>query len=154
MSTIIQFPSDRQVVSCLAMSDNVDFITLADYGDQPFVTEHALGKALGYQQPSAAIERIVSEHVFELARHAHEVDLAEPDEEGRERVWAFDLDGAMRICKYSCTRNAAWIYSRLAFRAVAEFAVDMGSGRAPAKVLSFGQRKGMDSEGGGLDDGR
>lgn len=154
MSTIVEFPIDRQVVSRFTLSDGVDCITLDDYGDQLFVTDRALGEALGYPLPSVAIEWIVSRHVCELARHALEVDLAKPGEDGRQRVWAFDLDGAMRICKYARTPSSPLVYAWLAGRAIADFAVDMGSGRAPAKVLPFGQRKVMDSEGVGQGDGR
>lgn len=49
MSEVIQFPSDRQVVSRFTLSDGVDCITLDGYGDQLFVTDRALGEALGYQ---------------------------------------------------------------------------------------------------------
>lgn len=154
MSEVIQFPSDRQVVSRFVLSDGVDCVTLDKYGDQLFITDRALGAALGYPLPAVAIEWIVSQHVVELFRHSHEVDLDVPDEDGRERVWAFDLDGAMRICKYARTPSSALVYSWIAYRAIAEFAVDMGSGRAPATVLPFGQHKAMDSEGIGQGDGR
>lgn len=150
MSEVIQFPSDRQVVSRFTLSDGVDCITLDGYGDQLFVTDRALGEALGYQLPYLAVQSLVSEHVCELFRHSHEVDLDVPDEDGRERVWAFDMDGAMRICKYARTPSAALVYSWLAYRDVADFAVEMGSGRAPAKVLPFGLRK----DGLGQGDGR
>lgn len=149
MSTVIQFPSERPAVCRDVLNNGVECITLAGHGDQLFVTDRALGVALGYSEPADGIEWIVSQHVCELARYSFEVDLDEPDEDGRDRVWAFDLDGAMRICKYARTPSSALVYAWLAGRAIADFAVDMGSGRAPARVLPFPQRK----PGEGLDHG-
>lgn len=150
MSSIIQFPSIRPAVNCIGLPGEPEYVTVVDYGEQLFVTDRQLGRALGYVDPLAAIEQLYAKHRDELVSFLIDLHQAEP--EGRTRVRVFDLEGAMRICKLARTPAAAMLYARLGGRAIAEFVVvDFGPS---AKVLPFVHRKGMHSEGVGRGDGR
>lgn len=137
MNTIIQFPCIRPAVNCIALAGEPEYVTVVDYGEQLFVTDRQLGRALGYVEPLAAIEQLCAKHGDELGSFLIDLHQAEP--EGRTRVRVFDLEGAMRICKLARTPNAALLYARLGGRAIAEFVVgDVGP---KALVLPFPKRK-------------
>lgn len=138
MSTVIKFPSVRPAI-CSAITDvDLRWLVLTSEENKLFVTDHELGVALGYFEPSEGVQWVLSQHVCELARHSLEIELDEPDGEGRTIVWAFDLDGAMRVCKYARTPASHYVYARIGQLAIADFAVDMGSGAGPiAQVLPF-----------------
>lgn len=137
MSTIIQFPSVRPAVNCIALAGEPEYVTVVDYGEQLFVTDRQLGRALGYVEPLAAIEQLFAKHRDELGSFL--IDLYQAEPEGRTRVRVFDLEGAMRICKLARTPAAAMLYARLGGRAIAEFVVvDAGP---KAQVLPFPKRK-------------
>ncbi|USR38081.1 hypothetical protein L1F06_015530 [Ectopseudomonas hydrolytica] len=137
MSTIIQFPSIRPAVNCIALAGEPEYVTVVEYGEQLFVTDRQLGLALGYVEPLAAIEQLCAKNGDELGSFLIDLHQAEP--EGRTRVRVFDLEGAMRICKLARTPAAAMLYARLGGRAIAEFVVvDAGP---KAQVLPFPKRK-------------
>ncbi|WP_313118001.1 hypothetical protein [Ectopseudomonas guguanensis] len=137
MSTIIQFPSVRPAVNCIALAGEPEYVTVAEHGEQLFVTDRQLGLALGYVEPLAAIEQLFAKHSDELGSFL--IDLYQAEPEGRTRVRVFDLEGAMRICKLARTPAAAMLYARLGGRAIAEFVVvDAGP---KAQVLPFPKRK-------------
>mgnify|MGYP003690882989 CR=1 FL=1 len=137
MSTIIQFPSIRPAVSCIALAGEPEYVTVVEYGEQLFVTDRQLGRALGYVDPLAAIEQLFAKHRNDLGSFL--IDLGKPEPEGRTRVRVFSLEDAMRICKLARTPNAALLYARLGGRAIAEFVVgDVGP---KALVLPFPKRK-------------
>lgn len=139
MSTIIQFPSVRPAVNCIALVGEPEYVTVAEHGEQLFVTDRRLGEALGYVEPLAAIEQLFTKHHDELGWHSLLIDLHQAEPEGRTRVRVFDLEGAMRICKLARTPAAGLLYGRLGARAIAEFVVeDVGP---KAQVLPFPQRK-------------
>ena len=121
MSTIIQFPSVRPAVNCIALAGEPEYVTVAEHGEQLFVTDRQLGLALGYVEPLAAIEQLFAKHSDELGSFL--IDLYQAEPEGRTRVRVFDLEGAMRICKLARTPAAAMLYARLGGRAIAEFVV-------------------------------
>ena len=137
MSSIIQFPSVRPAVNCIELPGEPEYVTVAEHGEQLFVTDRQLGQALGYVEPLVAIEQLFAKHRDELGSFLIDLHQAEP--EGRTRVRVFDLEGAMRICKLARTPAAAMLYARLGGRAIAEFVVD-GAGPT-AQVLPFPQRK-------------
>ena len=137
MSTIIQFPSVRPAVNCIALAGEPEYVTVAEHGEQLIVTDRQLGLALGYVDPLAAIEQRFAKHSDELGSFL--IDLYQAEPEGRTRVRVFDLEGAMRICKLARTPAAAMLYARLGGRAIAEFVVvDAGP---KAQVLPFPKRK-------------
>lgn len=137
MSTVIQFPSVRPAVNCIALPGEPEYVTVAEHGEQLFVTDRRLGLALGYVDPVVAIEQLISKHRDDLGSFLIDLNQAEP--EGRTRVRVFDLEGAMRICKLARVPAAALLYARLGSRAIAEFVVgDVGP---LAQVLPFPQRK-------------
>ena len=137
MSTIIQFPSVRPAVNCIALAGEPEYVTVAEHGEQLFVTDRQLGLALGYVEPLAAIEQLFAKHSDELGSFL--IDLYQAEPEGRTRVRVFDLEGAMRICKLARTPAAAMLYARLGGRAIAEIVVvDAGP---KAQVLPFPKRK-------------
>lgn len=139
MSTILQFPSVRPAVNCIALAGEPEYVTVAEHGEQLFVTDRHLGKALGYVDPLVAIEQLFARHRAELGWHSFLIDLHQAEPEGRTRVRVFDLEGAMRICKLAKTPAAGLLYGRLAGRAVVEFVVeDVGP---KAQVLPFPKRK-------------
>ncbi|TRO41713.1 hypothetical protein EQ832_01475 [Pseudomonas sp. ALS1131] len=137
MSSIIQFPSVRPAVNCVELPGEPEYVTVAEHGEQLFVTDRQLGQALGYVEPLVAIEQLFAKHRDELGSFLIDLHQAEP--EGRTRVRVFDLEGAMRICKRARTPAAGLLYVRLGSRAIAEFVVvDVGP---RAQVLPFPQRK-------------
>lgn len=136
MSTIIQFPCVRLAVNCAVLSGEPEYVTVADRGEELFVTDRQLGTALGYCDPLAAIEKLFTKHQSELQWHSHLIDLYRAEPEGRTRVRVFDLEGAMRICRLAMTPASRLLYGRLGGRAIAEFVVPADVG-PKAQVLHF-----------------
>lgn len=137
MSTIIQFPSIRPAVNCIELPGEPEYVTVVEYGEQLFVTDRQLGRALGYVEPLAAIEQLCAKYRDDFGSFL--IDLGKPEPEGRTRVRVFSLEDAMRICKLARTPNAALLYAHLGGRAIAEFVVgDVGP---KAQVLPFPKRK-------------
>lgn len=137
MSTVIQFPSVRPAVNCIGLAGEPEYVTVAEHGEQLFVTDRQLGLALGYVEPLVAIEQLYAKHRDELGSFLIDLHQAEP--EGRTRVRVFDLEGAMRICKLARTPAAGLLYARLGSRAIAEFIVEDAGPKA--QVIPFPQRK-------------
>ncbi len=137
MSTVIQFPSVRPAVNCIGLAGEPEYVTVAEHGEQLFVTDRQLGLALGYVEPLVAIEQLYVKHRDELGSFLIDLHQAEP--EGRTRVRVFDLEGAMRICKLARTPAAGLLYARLGSRAIAEFIVEDAGPKA--QVIPFPQRK-------------
>ena len=137
MSTVIQFPSVRPAVNCIGLPGEPEYVTVAEHGEQLFVTDRQLGLALGYVEPLVAIEQLYAKHRDELGSFLIDLHQAEP--EGRTRVRVFDLEGAMRICKLARTPAAGLLYARLGSRAIAEFIVEDAGPKA--QVIPFPQRK-------------
>ena len=137
MSTVIQFPSVRPAVNCIGLAGEPEYVTVAEHGEQLFVTDRQLGLALGYVEPLVAIEQLYAKHRDELGSFLIDLHQAEP--EGRTRVRVFDLEGAMRICKLARTPAAGLLYARLGSRAIAEFIVEDDGPKA--QVIPFPQRK-------------
>ena len=136
MSTVIQFPSVRPAVNCIGLAGEPEYVTVAEHGEQLFVTDRQLGLALGYVEPLVAIEQLYAKHRDELGSFLIDLHQAEP--EGRTRVRVFDLEGAMRVCKLANTPAAGLLYARLGSRAIAEFIVPSGP---MAPVLPFPKPK-------------
>ncbi|WP_405118698.1 hypothetical protein [Pseudomonas leptonychotis] len=128
---ILNFPSDRPAVCRAFMVAEPDYLTLDGHGDQQFVTDWQLGNALGYANPTAAVEQLFAKHAVELGWHSLLVNLHQSEHDGRTRVRVFDLEGAMRVCKLAKTPAAGLLYARLGAMAIADFAVDVGSGAGP-----------------------
>lgn len=142
MSTIIQFPSVRPAVCRFELEDDLNCITIDGYGEQLFITDWQLGFALGYVDPLAGIEWVLKHYRIELKWCSLLVDLGEPEADGRTRVLVFDLDAAMRICKYARTPCSHFAYARMGFRAINDFALGAGASAGPGgKVLSFPKAK-------------
>ncbi|MBG0847947.1 hypothetical protein H3222_22375 [Pseudomonas chengduensis] len=139
MSRVIQFPSVRPAVNCIGLAGEPEYVTVAEHGEQLFVTDRQLGRALGYVDPLAAIEQLFAKHGDELGWHSFLIDLHQAEPEGRTRVRVFDLEGAMRVCKLANTPAAGLLYGRLGGRAIAEFVV-VAAGPT-AQVLPFPKRK-------------
>ncbi|NMY40906.1 hypothetical protein HBN76_06295 [Pseudomonas sp. WS 5013] len=137
MSTVIQFPSVRPAVNCIGLAGEPEYVTVAEHGEQLFVTDRQLGLALGYVEPLVAIEQLYAKHRDELGSFLIDLHHAEP--EGRTRVRVFDLEGAMRVCKLARTPAAGLLYARLGSRAIAEFVVEDAGPKA--QVIPFPQRK-------------
>ena len=138
MSTIIQFPSVRPAVNCIVLPPEPEYVTVAEYGEQLFVTDRQLGQALGYVEPLEAIGKLLAKHRDEPGSFLIDLHQAEP--EGRTRVRVFDLEAAMRVCKHARTPAAGLLYARLGGRAIAEFVVGDDAGPT-AKVFQFPKRK-------------
>ena len=142
MSTVIQFPNKRPTVCRTELEGDLNCITVNGYGEQLFITDWQLGFALGYAAPLAGIEWVLKHYRIESKWCSFLVDLGEPEADGRTRVLVFDLDAAMHICKCARTPSSHFVYARIGFRAINDFALSAGTGAGPeGKVLSFPKPK-------------
>ena len=140
MSQVIPFRCSRPAVHPDAMAVEPAYITLADCGNQLFVMDADLGEALGFVDPLAAVQHLLTRYRADLERHVRLIELFEPASDGRKLVSAFDLEGAMWLCKLARTPSAGMVYARLGGRAIAEFVVV--DDEAPrAQVIPFPRRK-------------
>lgn len=139
---ILTFPASRTAVCRSYLEAEPDYLTVDGYADQQYVTSWQLGHALGYANPSAAVDQLFKKHAAELSWHSLLVDLHQPEPDGCTRVRVFDLEGAMRVCKLARTPAAGLLFARFGAMAIADFAVDAGSGaRFRALVIPFPPRK-------------
>ncbi len=136
---ILNFPARLAVCRTFLVAEP-DYLTIDGHGDQLYVTDWQLGYALGYAEPVAAVEQLYAKHAVELGGNSFLANLHQAEPDGRTRVRAFDLEGAMRLCKLARTPAAGLLYAHLGAMAIADFAVGVGSGagpRAPVIPLSL-----------------
>lgn len=135
-AVILPFMSPLALVDRRAILPEPEYTNVDPYGEQLFVMDCELGKALGYANPIAAVEQLYHQHRRELLRGSLVIDLYHPDAEGRHQARVFDLEGAMRLCALARTPASAMLFARLSGQVAAEFAVQADD--APkARVLPF-----------------
>ncbi len=140
MSQVIPFRCPRPAVKTETWATEPEYVTLTDSGSQLFVMDAVLGEALGFVDPLAAVQQLLTRYRTDLERHVRLVELFEPASDGRQLVHMFDLEGAMWLCKLARTPASGLLYARLSGRAVAEFVV-VDEDAPRAVVIPFPKRK-------------
>lgn len=77
------------------------------------ICDEVLGAALGFADPVAAIESLYDWYQEELIPHSLYGEVDPPHPSGRTWSRAFDLYGAMFICRMAHTPNAAEVFASL-----------------------------------------
>ncbi|WP_236232534.1 hypothetical protein [Pseudomonas tohonis] len=135
-AVIISFMSPLALVDRRAILPEPEYTNVDPYGEQLFVMDCELGKALGYANPIEAVEQLCHRHSHELLSGSLVIDLYQPAADGRHQARVFDLESAMRVCALARTPASALLFARLSGQVAAEFAVQADD--APkARVLPF-----------------
>lgn len=84
-----------------------------DMHGQAVITDEVLGEALGFADPAGAVEHLYYRHEQALKPHSLYGEVTPPHPSGRTWSWAFDLEGAMLLCRVARTANAAEVFASL-----------------------------------------
>ncbi|MGO3028043.1 hypothetical protein [Pseudomonas helleri] len=92
---------------------NLECVSSANNAEELLVIDAALGMALGYADPLAAVETLYAAHQDEFLGMTGEIELYKPEPNGRSIVRVFNLEGAMQMCKLALTPLAGRVFGTL-----------------------------------------
>ncbi|MQT44452.1 hypothetical protein GHO45_26450 [Pseudomonas sp. FSL R10-0765] len=112
-AVLLAFRNPLAVVRRVSDKFTLEFVTSADNPDELLVIDSALGEALGYADPLAAIEALYAAHSDEFVGDTGLLSLFKAEPSGRSVVRVFNLEGAMRVCRLALTPLAGKVFGNL-----------------------------------------
>ncbi|MDP3848105.1 MAG: hypothetical protein Q8R10_16950 [Pseudomonas sp.] len=91
----------------------VEYVSATEDSKKLLLIDRALGTALGYADPLAAMDALYSAHEEEFVGHSGMIQPHQPEPSGRDVVRVFDLEGAMRMCRLALTPLSGVVFGNI-----------------------------------------